>query len=112
MLQWFQRLLPRQKAFFPLFEGHAAIIVRAARTLREMFAGEGEMSACSHKLIAEEHAADEIAREMLVGLRTTFITPFDLADIQRLISSMDDSVDQMQQTTKAVVLFEVTDFDP
>jgi predicted phosphate transport protein (TIGR00153 family) len=111
MLQWFQRLLPRQKAFFPLFEAHAAVIVRAAKSLREMFAGDGQMQACFQSLLAEEHAADEIAREVLVGLRTTFITPFDRADIQRLISSMDDSVDQMQQTAKAVVLFEVTDFD-
>jgi hypothetical protein len=27
MLQWFQRLLPRQKIFFPLFERHAAVIL-------------------------------------------------------------------------------------
>jgi predicted phosphate transport protein (TIGR00153 family) len=60
---------------------------------------------------AEEQEADKIAREVLVGLRTTFITPFDRADIQRLITSMDDSVDQMQQTAKAVVLFEVATFD-
>ena len=41
-----------------------------------------------------EHEADGIAREVLLGLRTTFITPFDRADIQSLITSMDDSVDQ------------------
>ena len=36
MLQWFQRLMPRQDVFFPAFERHAAIIVKAAMALREM----------------------------------------------------------------------------
>ena len=31
MLQWFQRLMPRQDAFFPAFERHAAVMVKAAR---------------------------------------------------------------------------------
>ncbi|MGJ5219451.1 DUF47 domain-containing protein, partial [Bradyrhizobium oligotrophicum] len=42
----------------------------------------------------------------------TFITPFDRGDIKNLITSMDDAIDQMQQTSKAVVLFEVKEFEP
>ena len=53
-----------------------------------------------------------IAREVLLGLRTTFITPFDRADIQSLITSMDDSVDQCKATAKAIMLFEMTNFEP
>ena len=34
MLQWFQRLMPRQDAFFPAFERRAAVIVKAAVALR------------------------------------------------------------------------------
>jgi uncharacterized protein Yka (UPF0111/DUF47 family) len=45
-------------------------------------------------------------------LRTTFITPFDREDIQSLITSMDDSVDQCKATAKAIMLFEMTDFEP
>ena len=41
-----------------------------------------------------------------------FITPFDRADIKNLITSMDDAIDQMQQTAKAIVLFEMTSFEP
>jgi hypothetical protein len=59
-----------------------------------------------------EHEADNIAREVLIGLRTSFITPFDRADIQSLITSMDDSVDQCKQAAKAIMLFEVTTFEP
>ena len=62
-------------------------------------------------ILALEHEADGIAREVLISLRTTFITPFDRADVQSLISAMDDSVDQMQQTAKAIMLFEMVEFE-
>jgi hypothetical protein len=39
MLRWFQRLMPRQDVFFPAFERHAAVIVKAAMALSEMVAG-------------------------------------------------------------------------
>jgi uncharacterized protein Yka (UPF0111/DUF47 family) len=45
-------------------------------------------------------------------VRRTFITPFDRGDIKNLITAMDDAIDQMQQTAKAVVLFEVRTFEP
>jgi uncharacterized protein len=112
MLQWFHRLMPRQTQFFPLFERHAAVVVAAARALRAMLAGGDQTALRCQEIIALEHEADSIARDVLLRLRTTFITPFDRADIQRLITSMDDSIDQMQQTAKAIVLFEATTFEP
>jgi uncharacterized protein Yka (UPF0111/DUF47 family) len=45
-------------------------------------------------------------------VRRTFITPFDRTDIQDLITSMDDAIDQMNKTAKTVGLFEVRSFDP
>ena len=43
MLQWFQRLMPRQDAFFPAFERHAAVMVKAAVALREVVAGGDQL---------------------------------------------------------------------
>jgi uncharacterized protein Yka (UPF0111/DUF47 family) len=43
------------------------------------------------EVLALENEADSIAHEVLLGLRTIFITPFDREDIQSLITSMDDS---------------------
>lgn len=112
MLHWFYRLMPRQGTFFPLFERHAAVMVTAARALREMLQGGDEVERRFKDILDLEHQADDIARDVLLSLRTTFITPFDRADIQSLITSMDDSVDQMQQTAKAIMLFEVRSFEP
>jgi predicted phosphate transport protein (TIGR00153 family) len=112
MLQWFQRLMPRQDVFFPTFERHAAVIVKTAMALREMVAGGDQLKLRFQEVLALENEADSIAREVLLGLRTTFITPFDRDDIQSLITSMDDSVDQCKRTAKAIVLFEVSTFEP
>jgi hypothetical protein len=112
MLQWFQRLIPRQNVFFPAFERHAAVMVKAAVALREMVSGGDQLKSRFQEIPDLEHEADSIAREVLLRLRTTFITPFDRADIQSLITSMDDSVDQCKATAKAIMLFEMMKFEP
>ena len=82
MLQWFQRLMPRQDGFFPAFERHGAVIVKAAVALREMLAGGDQLKPCFQEILDLEHEADSIARgELLLSLRTTFTSPFDRADI-------------------------------
>jgi predicted phosphate transport protein (TIGR00153 family) len=111
MLQWFRWLMPRQEMFFPLFERHAEVTLKAARALRQMLDGGGELDRRCQDVTAYEQAADEITREVLVGIRTSFITPFDRADIRHLITSMDDTIDQMQQTAKSIILFKMTTFD-
>jgi len=35
-------------------------------------------------------------------MRRSFITPFDRGDIKDLIGTLDDSIDQMQKTAKAI----------
>ena len=49
---------------------------------------------------------------MLHGVRRTFLTPFDRSAITDLISSMDDAIDEMQKTAKAITQFEVAHFEP
>ena len=107
MLQWFQRLMPRQDVFFPTFERHAAVIVKAAMALREMVVDGDQLKLHFQEVLALEDEADSIAQEVLLGLRTTFITPFDRDDMQSLITSMDDSVDQCKRAAKSIILFEV-----
>jgi uncharacterized protein len=112
MLDWFQRLMPNTPLFFPLFERHATTVTAAAEALRQMLEG-GERAAqhCRDVMLHEEEA-DAITREVLIGIRSSFITPFDRGDIKDLISSMDDAIDEMQKTAKAIVLFELTTFEP
>jgi uncharacterized protein len=67
MLQWFQRLMPRQDVFFPAFERHAAVIVKAAMALREMVVDGDQLKLRFQEVLELEHEADNIAREVLIN---------------------------------------------
>lgn len=112
MLGWFQKLLPREDKFFDLFELHAATLVAGAEALKGLLNGDLDVKAGTEEVLAQEHRADEIAGEVMVAVGRTFITPFDRGDIEELIGSMDDAIDQMRKTAKAIVLFEVDAFTP
>jgi len=113
MLRWFQALMPREEAFFDLFEAHSRTLCAGARALRDLLqAGGDEVPAHCAVISRHEADADEITREVLLAVRRTFITPFDRADIRDLITSMDDAIDQMHKTAKAITLFEQRTFEP
>src|SRR6478672_8606590 len=99
--------MPREDRFFALYNRHAQTLVQGAEALRELLNGGPGVSEAAHKIIAYETQADAIARDMLLLVRRTFITPFDRSDIKDLINTLDDTIDQMQKTAKAVMLFEV-----
>jgi predicted phosphate transport protein (TIGR00153 family) len=111
-MRWFHKLLPRDDRFFDLFESHSGAILAAAEALHMLFQPGADIAGLSQTVIDKENEADLIAREVMQAVRRTFITPFDRSDIQDLIQSMDDAVDQMNQTVKTVGLFEVGAFDP
>ncbi|HVV64403.1 MAG TPA: DUF47 domain-containing protein [Rhizomicrobium sp.] len=111
MLRFFQALMPHEEKFFGQFNAHARTLVDGAVALRDLLeGGPGVAEACS-RIVAHENAADAIAREILLGVRRSFITPFDRGDIKELINQLDDTIDQMQKTAKAITLFEVSSFD-
>jgi len=112
MLGWFQALMPKEERFFDLFRQHATIVVAGAEALRGLLRGGDSIEAYSKQIFEREAEADNVTREVLTAVRRTFITPFDRTDIQDLISSMDDAIDQMNKTAKTIVMFEVRNFEP
>ena len=87
-------------------------VLQGAQALQDMLRGGDETPVFCQRVSQFENDADDITREVLTAVRRTFITPFDRGDIKNLITSMDDAIDQMQQTAKAVILFEVRAFEP
>jgi len=112
MLGWFQKLLPKEERFFDLFISHSEAVVAGAEALRAMLDGGDAVPRNYEVVMAREHDADVCTREVLITVRRTFITPFDRSNIKDLITSMDNSIDQMQKTAKAVRLFNFTGFTP
>ena len=112
MMRWFRAFLPKEERFFDLFARHAAVVSQGAEALQGVLRGGDETPVYCQRVNQFENDADNITREVLTAVRRTFITPFDRGDIKSLITSMDDAIDQMQQTAKAVMLFEVRSFEP
>jgi uncharacterized protein len=106
MLQWFHALLPREERFFDLFARHSEAVSAGAKALREMLEGGDAVPRHCKTVMDREHDADDITRDVLVAVRRTFITPFDRGDIKDLITSMDNTIDQMQKTAKTIILFD------
>jgi predicted phosphate transport protein (TIGR00153 family) len=112
MLGWFRALMPREERFFDLFARHSHTVVAGAEALRQMLDG-GDGVPQQYRIIMErEQEADFITRDVLIAVRRTFITPFDRGDIQDLMTSMDNTIDQMQKTAKSVMLFNIRSFTP
>jgi hypothetical protein len=112
MLGWFQALMPKEERFFELFVRHATIVVAGAEALRDLLQSGDRIEHYCKQIFEREAEADEITRQVLTAVRRTFITPFDRTDIQDLVTSMDDAIDQMNKAAKIITLFEVRSFDP
>jgi predicted phosphate transport protein (TIGR00153 family) len=111
MLNMFQKLMPKEDRFFDLFERHAVTLVGGADAMVRLL-GAAEIENSVNEIRDYENQADDITRDVLVAVRRSFITPFDRSAITALISSMDDAIDEMWQTAKAVTLYEVREFEP
>lgn len=112
MFNWFQRLLPHSADFFGMFEAHAATVVAAATALQTMVKEQTPPAEQIREIDRREHEADEIIRQVLRSVRQTFLTPFDRGAVTALIAAMDDAVDEMQSTARAIDLYELTTFEP
>ena len=112
MFNWFQRLLPRTGDFFGMFEAHAATLVAAADALSKLVDGGTPHEQYIAEIHRQEHNADDIIRQVLTTVRRTFLTPFDRGAITSLIGAMDDAIDEMQDTARAIGLYELPSFEP
>lgn len=111
-MRWFHALMPREERFFAYFIEHAQLLLKASEALRELLAGGDKVAECCATIMRHEEAADEVTRAVFLAVRRTFITPFDRSDIRALTTSLDDAIDQMQKTAKAITLFGVQSFEP
>lgn len=110
MLNWFQALLPKNDGFFDLFAAHSHAIVGGARGLRALLEGDDAVAQYCRVVIDHEHEADAVTRDILIALERSFVTPFDRGAIKHLVTAMDNSIDQMDKTAKAVMLFDIRTF--
>jgi predicted phosphate transport protein (TIGR00153 family) len=108
-------LMPRERYFFTLFNRHASLVVEGSKALIEMleaYGDNGQREAWVKKIQSIEHAADDVTRETVSLMHSTFVTPFDRDQINKLISRMDDILDLIQDTAESMILYDVHHVTP
>ena len=101
-------LIPREEQYFGLFRQMTSYIYDAASRLVEMLADKNETFGAHLKAIkAIEHSCDELTHSISKKLNSSFITPFDREDIYMLSGALDDIVDLIDDSARAIVMYNV-----
>lgn len=104
MQSWFRAIMPEEDRFLDHFEAHARVLLGGAKALHAPLAGAPDIPAAAAEVKRHENAADDITADVLPAVRRCFGTPSERIDIKNPIWSMDDAIDQMDQTSKAIPL--------
>jgi predicted phosphate transport protein (TIGR00153 family) len=106
------RIVPASREFFDDFALAAQNLAACVERFRDVLADTSQ-AAERHTAVKEvERAGDELTSRILSRLDTTFVTPFDPEDIQRLAQALDDVVDDIYHVSEMVVLTHITDLIP
>src|SRR5262245_60828497 len=99
--------IPREEKFFDLFDRVGEIIGRAAQTFAELVEQFDHLERRANELKELEHECDLVVESILTALGRTFLTPFDREDIHSLATSLDDVLDNMEETAHRLVSFRI-----
>jgi len=103
------QVIPKEHAFFDLYQRAAENVARAAAELAELTSDLSGADAKAARIKELEHEGDELTHQILALLNTTFVTPFDRGDIYRLASTLDDILDAIEAVADLLVLHRVED---
>ena len=106
----FGKLLPREGNFFEMFNQHADKIVEAARAFSQLVANYNDphlREQYNRDVDNAERAADKVTHEVNRLIHKTFITPIDRDQIHKLINTMDDVADLIQDSAETMALYDV-----
>lgn len=100
-------LIPRDRAFFDLFDRSAANAVEGAKVYQQMVTTYGDPKVWHKQIFDLEHKGDDITHETIRRLNTTFVTPIDREDIHGLATDLDDIVDFVEAAADMFILHNI-----
>ena len=103
----FGRFMPTEGKFFEYFNQHAECAVKAAHALTELVNDLPNAEMHARNVQNFEKKADRITHDTIELLHKTFIRPLDRDEIHKLITTMDDILDLMEDVATAVSLYDV-----
>ena len=102
--------MPREERFHEMFGRDTANLLATARLFHEVASSESLESrrVKLNELKRLEHEGDQITRQIIEALASTFITPLEREDIHALANTLDDIVDYFESVGQTLVLFELS----
>jgi uncharacterized protein len=104
--------MPREDKFFDLFIQHGDLCIKGAKEMLALMSDFNDLEHRVHAIEGIEKQADKLTHETLELLRTTFITPLDREDIHKLITSMDDILDLLEDAGQTISLYDIQQVTP
>lgn len=100
-------LIPRETKFFDMFDEMAVTLTRASAKLLEMLTDFDNLPSRGLDMKEEEEKGDAIVEKILHALDQCFITPFDREDIHNLATTLDDVLDNLEETAHRFEVFRI-----
>ena len=100
-------LIPKEAAFFDLFEKAAANAHAGTLSLVEFLERFDDLPERARRIKELEHVGDELTHETIDRLNKTFITPIDREDIHELVGRVDDILDLIDTAADRICLFKI-----
>ncbi|MGH7251105.1 MAG: DUF47 domain-containing protein [Nitrospiraceae bacterium] len=100
-------LIPREIAFFEMFQKAAHNMIEGSRLLKNMMEDFRNPVEQARRIKDIEHIGDGITHDIALKLNQTFITPLDREDIHGLASALDDILDLVEAVADRFVVFKV-----
>lgn len=101
------KLTPSNTQFYDHFDRATALLVKSAEQFQHYLENFQELGLHAEEMKNTEHQADEITHQTMELLEKSFITPIERSDIRRLVMTMDDVVDFLDDATRRIALYEI-----
>jgi predicted phosphate transport protein (TIGR00153 family) len=101
------QFLPAETKFYDWFEKATANLLDAAQQLQDLFYHYDDIDNRVARITELEHRGDFIVHEVMHLLMHTLIIPLDSEDIERLISSLDDTLDKIEAIAVRMLIFRI-----
>jgi uncharacterized protein Yka (UPF0111/DUF47 family) len=100
-------LIPKEMKFFEFFNETTACITGAAAKFVDMITQFDDLPRRGKDIKSDEERCDQIVEKTIKALDLSFITPFDREDIHGLITSLDDVMDDLEETAHRFEVFRI-----
>lgn len=102
-------ILPRDTAFFDLFDQGADVMCRTTEVFQKLMHDYAQRETYIARIRQLEHEGDSVVQRALEKLDKTFISPFDREDIHTLVKRLDDVVDELDAAAKRMTLYQIAE---